>query len=138
MSIGEKIKKYRKLRKMTQSELGEAVGLTDSAIRNYEHDDRTPNDEQLSLIAKKLDVPDAVLQDYEVSSAREALEALFRLEDAFGMKPREDGTLSIDPNARGSQKLTQAIAAWKGVLDEVGRGEMLKDDYELWRASLRV
>lgn len=61
MSIGEKIKKYRKLRKMTQSELGEAVGLTDSAIRNYEHDDRTPNDEQLSLIAKKLDVPDAVL-----------------------------------------------------------------------------
>ena len=123
---------------MTQSELGEAVGLTDNAIRNYEHDYRSPNDEQLARIAKKLDVPVAALQDYEIASAREALEALFRLEDAFGMKPNEDGTLTIDPKAKGSQKLAQAIADWKGVLDEVESGEMSKDDYELWRASLRV
>ena len=34
MSTGEKIKKYRQLRKMTQAELGAAIGVTDNAIRN--------------------------------------------------------------------------------------------------------
>lgn len=45
---------------------------------NYEHDFRSPNEEQLAKIARKLDVPVEALSDYEVTSAREALEALFR------------------------------------------------------------
>lgn len=137
MSTGKQIKKYRKLRKMTQAELGKAVGVTDNAIRNYEHDDRTPNDAQLAAIAKKLDVSVAALTDYEVSSARDAMEALFRLEEAFGLKPADDGSLAIDPKAKGSQKLSMALKAWRGVLDEVESGEMSADEYEIWKASLR-
>lgn len=136
MSTGEKIKKYRKLRKMTQAELGEAVGVTDNAIRNYEHDDRTPNEAQLAAIARKLDISVAALDDYEVASARDAMEALFRLEEAYGLKPAEDGSLSIDPKAKGAQKLSAAIEAWRHVLDEVGSGGMTPDEYELWKASL--
>ena len=127
MSTGEKIKKYRKLRKMTQAELGEAVGVTDNAIRNYEHDDRTPNEAQLAAIARKLDISVAALDDYEVISARDAMEALFRLEEAYGLKPAEDGSLSIDPKAKGAQKLSAAIEAWRHVLDEVGSGGMMPD-----------
>lgn len=138
MSTGEKIKRYRKLRKLTQDDLGDAAGVTGNAIRNYEHDFRSPNAEQLEKIARKLDVPVTALEDYEITTAREALEALFRLEDAFGLKPGEDGTLTIDPKTKGAQKLTQALATWKGVLDEVESGDMSNDEYELWRASLRV
>lgn len=138
MSTGEKIKRYRKLRKLTQDELGEAAGITGNAIRNYEHDFRSPNEEQLAKIARKLDVPVEALSDYEISSAREALEALFRLEDAFGLTPSSDGTLAIDPKAKGAQKLTQALKAWRDVLDDVESGDMSADDYELWKASLRV
>lgn len=138
MSTGEKIKRYRKLRKLTQDELGEAAGITGNAIRNYEHDFRSPNEEQLAKIARKLDVPVEALSDYEVTSTREALEALFRLEEAFGLTPDQDGTLAIDPKAKGAQKLTQALKAWRGVLDDVGSGEMSAEDYELWKASLRV
>lgn len=137
MSTGEKIKKYRKLRKMTQAELGNAVGVTDNAIRNYEHDDRTPNGAQLAAIARKLDISVAALNDYEVASARDAMEALFRLEEAYGLKPAEDGSLSIDPKAKGAQKLLMALKAWLGVLDEVESGEMSADEYEIWKASLR-
>lgn len=138
MSTGEKIKRYRNLRKLTQDELGEAVGVTGNAIRNYEHDFRSPNEEQLEKIARKLDIPVEALSDYEVSSAREALEALFRLEDAFGLAPDLDGTLRIDPKAKGAQKLTQALKTWRSVLDDVESGEMSAEDYELWKASLRV
>ena len=35
MGAGSKIKKLRKLRRMTQAELAERVGSTDAAIRNY-------------------------------------------------------------------------------------------------------
>lgn len=138
MRTGEKVRRYRKLRKLTQDELGEAAGITGNAIRNYEHDFRRPNEEQLTKIARKLDVSVEALSDYEVSSAREALEALFRLEDAFGLTPSQDGTLAIDPKAKGAQRLTQALKVWRGALDDVESGDMSADDYELWKASLRV
>ena len=42
MAIGERIKRIRTFRKMTQSQLGEAVGLSDVRIRQYELGNRTP------------------------------------------------------------------------------------------------
>ncbi|WP_172136436.1 helix-turn-helix domain-containing protein [Adlercreutzia sp. ZJ473] len=138
MSTGQKIKKYRKLRKLTQNELGRAVGLTESAIRNYEHDYRTPNEDQVRAIARELNVPVAALEDYEISSAREALEALFRLEDAFGLKPDGSGCLVIDPKAKGAQKIAIALKAWRDVLDEVESGDMTEEEYELWKVSLHA
>ncbi|WP_225749563.1 helix-turn-helix transcriptional regulator [Paraeggerthella sp. Marseille-Q4926] len=36
------MRKYRKARAMAQTQLAEACGLTDSAIRNYELCNRTP------------------------------------------------------------------------------------------------
>lgn len=137
MSTGKQIRKHRKLRKLTQKGLGESVDMTESAIRNYELDLRKPNPELLEKIAKALDIPVEVLQDYEIESAREALEALFRLEDAFGLEPTEDGYLKMNPKAKGSQKLSQAIKAWRGALDEVASGDMSNEDYELWKASLK-
>lgn len=47
MGTGELIRKYRKMRGLTQSELAEKCGLTDSAIRNYELGNRTPGEDQV-------------------------------------------------------------------------------------------
>ncbi|MCH3956040.1 MAG: helix-turn-helix domain-containing protein [Olsenella sp.] len=44
MSIGARIRRYRNDVDMTQRELAEEVGLTESAIRNYERDIRTPGE----------------------------------------------------------------------------------------------
>ena len=56
---------------------------------------------------------------YDISSAREALGVLFQLEDAFGITPNEDGTLSIDPKADSAQKMVQAIMAWHNANEEL-------------------
>ena len=44
-------------------------------------------------------------------------------------------TLALDPKAEGAQKLSAALAAWRGALDELEAGEMTQDEYERWRAT---
>lgn len=117
--------------------MGEKVGVGQTAIRNYERDLRVPSDDMLQALAAALEVPIESLEDYEFNSSREALEALFRLEEGIGLKPTSDGGLTIDPKADGAQKAVAAIKAWKSVLDQVESGEMSPDDYDRWKASMR-
>lgn len=85
MSIGERIRKYRNEIDMTQRKLAEEVGLTESAIRNYERDIRTPGDGQIKRIAEALDVSPDAIRDIGVEGARGALEVLFRCERELGL-----------------------------------------------------
>lgn len=137
MSRGERIRRYRKLKGWNQTILGEKVGVGQTAIRNYERDLRVPTPDMLQAIADALEVPVTSLEDYEFKSAREALEALFRLEEGIGLKPTRDGGLTIDPDAKNAKKLDAAIRAWREVLDEVESGDMSQGDYERWKASLK-
>lgn len=136
MSRGERIRRYRKLKGWNQTVLGEKVGVGQTTIKNYERNHRVPTDEMLQALADALEVPVSALENYEFTSAREALEALFRLEEGIGLKPTEDGKLEIDPKSENAKKLDVAIKAWRHVLDEVESGKMSADDYERWKASL--
>lgn len=138
MNTGELIRFYRKRKHMTQAGLGEATGLSEPAIRNYELGNRTPDRGQLEKIAAALGVTADSLVRYEIESAKDALGVLFQLEDEFGLVPKEDGSLGIDPKADKSQKLDAAIKAWWNARDELARGEMTEEDYRAWRASLQV
>lgn len=57
MSLGENIKKYRRLKGLKQSELAELSGVSRVAIGNYERGDRTPNVDVIGRISVALDVP---------------------------------------------------------------------------------
>jgi XRE family transcriptional regulator, master regulator for biofilm formation len=54
--FGEKIKKYRKLKKLTQEELGNLLGVTKSYVSKVESESTVPNLEMLSEIANKLEI----------------------------------------------------------------------------------
>lgn len=56
MSIGNKIKTLRKLANMTQVELAQKLGRSESMIRKYESDSVTPNIEILKKIAEIFNV----------------------------------------------------------------------------------
>jgi transcriptional regulator with XRE-family HTH domain len=49
--LGERIKKLRKQRKITQEELGKKVNVTKVSISGYENGNRTPDTETLQKIA---------------------------------------------------------------------------------------
>jgi len=56
MTIGERIRKRRQLMKLTQQELGKALGLTPQHISAIEQDKRTPSLASLAKIAEELGV----------------------------------------------------------------------------------
>jgi transcriptional regulator with XRE-family HTH domain len=56
MKTSECIKKYRKLNKLTQKQLGDLIGKSAGAIRKYESGLRTPALETILFLAKALNV----------------------------------------------------------------------------------
>ena len=54
---GDKIRKLRKEKGLTQKQLGELCGIADSNIRKYESGKQNPKLETLQKIARALDVP---------------------------------------------------------------------------------
>ena len=138
LKTGEIIKKYRKMRKMTQKQLAAACGQTDSAIRNYELCNRTPGEPQIQTIATALAISPEALREVPLESSRQALELLFRLNEELGLVPMEvDGALVLgfDERAEHSPKLAQAVEAWKRVIDSEKAGEMTPEEVADWKAS---
>ena len=56
MDIGQKIKKYRKLNKLTQKELGEKIGKNERSIRGYEAGNVIPPFKVIKRIVEVLDI----------------------------------------------------------------------------------
>lgn len=56
MTVGERIKKIRQEKGMTQKELGKKCGLADSAVRRYELGGANPKIETIERIANALEV----------------------------------------------------------------------------------
>lgn len=137
MSVGENIRRYRKLRGMTQAQLAEAVGLTEGAVRHYESGIRAVKPELLKSIAAALGVSVNALKDYGVENAGDLMSLLVRLEDAFGIAPAADGLgLSLNPKAPHAPKAAMAIELWAEKRAQLESGEIDVNEYEDWKASL--
>ena len=136
MATGENIRRYRKLRGMTQAQLAEAVGLTEGAVRHYESGIRAVKPELLESIAAALDVSVNALKDYGVETSRDLMALLLQLEEGYGLVPSEDGMgLAVDPKAPHAPKLAQSIKTWAEKRAELERGELDEDAYADWKAS---
>src|ERR1700684_3334811 len=61
--VGSRIRLWRKRRKMSQAELGKAIGVTFQQIQKYENGKNRVGASRLHLVATALDVPIAELFD---------------------------------------------------------------------------
>ena len=98
---GEKLKKLRLMRTLTQKELATKSGLTDAAIRNYELGNRSPSKEQLQKISETLDCDISALINHEPNSIFEIMHIIFDYEKDIKFRPSADtgeitGLLSND------------------------------------------
>lgn len=86
MTQGERIKHIRKKRGMTQQQLGELCGFSETSagvrIRQYESNKKSPKDDTLMLIAQALKVNVIAIKNYDLGSAEDILETLFWLDSA--------------------------------------------------------
>ena len=86
MALGDKIRKYRTLKGLTQAQLGSMVKLTGDRIRQYENDVRKPKDGKLMEIAKALDINPTSLFEPDYRNPNSVMHTLFELEDIYGLR----------------------------------------------------
>ncbi|WP_173918966.1 helix-turn-helix domain-containing protein [Halobacillus sp. Marseille-Q1614] len=55
-TVGANIKKYRKMRRMTQKELGDLIGVKHNTISQYEKGRNAPEPNMIFAIAKALEI----------------------------------------------------------------------------------
>lgn len=84
MTQGERIRYIRTERGLTQQQLGEMCGFSESTadvrIRQYESNKKSPKDDTLRVIAKALKVNYAAIKNYDSGCAEDVLETLFWLD----------------------------------------------------------
>ena len=108
MTLGEKIKKYRELRELTQRELGQKVGFSagteDSRITDIRR-----------KIAEALDIDMSALNDIDIQTEKDAIRALFYLEEKYEMdikKTDREIRLTFDIDNTDIWKLIEYLEEW--------------------------
>ena len=79
MTLGEKIRFYRELKKMTQPELSQLSGIPAGTIRKYEINNRKPKSEQRKKIAEALNISSNALDDISFNTIGDAAPYLIEL-----------------------------------------------------------
>lgn len=83
--IGDRIRRIRTEKGMSQAELGAIIGLNADRIQKYENGARNPKADMLKQIASALGVSTLALTDPNTTSYIGAMFAFFELEENFNM-----------------------------------------------------
>ena len=137
MTIGEKIRKFRLEKNLTQKELAIMCRNSESAIRNYELGNRTPNMDQLQVIADALQINVYALADPSINSYTGAIHTLFAMEEAYGLHPitDEDGQIYLTVDYQKGGALQDSIVAWGNMYEKLKKENISVEKYNAWLAS---
>ena len=151
-TLGERIRFYRQQAGLTQKELAGLCEVSESAIRNYELGNRVPDFLTLHTIAEKLRVNYAAIAGEKVTDLEGALQALYKLEEIYGLYPTE-----VDGQIHFVFRDSVAVDKFKPDLDTVmgspgvllqyrvlgfmkacalhDAGELTDEEYALWKSK---
>lgn len=132
IETGQKIKRIRLRNKTAVSELAEAAGVNEAAIRNYEVGYRQISRDKLELIAQRLGVPVETLVDRQIDSYNDAMHILFELSDKYDLVPIE---LPQEPKYAIQTKdetILQALQAWYNERRKWENGDITQAELQEW------
>lgn len=119
MSVGSKIRYNRKLRNLTQRELGVKAGFSastaDVRIRQYEYEKMEPKADILNRIADSLDVNVMAPSGNCPDSVTGLMHLLFDLEREYGVHPekRRDGyLLGFESDGETGAFIQECLSDW--------------------------
>ena len=129
-----------KKKKLTQRELGVAVGLSehtaDVRMAQYESGTRTPKADLTEKLAGVLGVSPHAISVPDIDSYVGLMHTLFALEDLYGFEiVSRDGeiNLRLDPSSRTFLNLIDDFRAWHEQAELMRKEEITKEDYDNWR-----
>ena len=140
--IGGRLRKIREEKGLSQSELGERVGLTADRIQKYENGIRQPRIGVLKDLANALGVNTLAIADPVLTSDIGAMYGLFELENVHNLSPVTiDGHVYLSFGDEFSGLLKDSISQWaerkaklvseSSTASSEEQAELLKD-YHLW------
>ena len=121
MTVGQRMKKARLFRGMTQKQLGIMAGLGangDIRIAQYESGVRTPKEQMLIKIADVLCVQPAVFSSRVCASKNDFIQALFWIEEL-----------------KGGDEIYDCIKVWEKMKSKYEAGEISKEEYFQWKLT---
>lgn len=137
MTVGEKIKTYRKMRGISQKTLGElAGGINEVTIRKYEAGDRNPKPDQLLKIANALGISINIFMDFDIETVSDVLSLIFKMDEQldieFTGKKNKKGeydpkTLAIRFN---NPRINEKLATWAKTRDLVQTTINSRDEFD--------
>ena len=136
MRIGERLKKFRTAKELSQKQLGIMAKLSEPAIRNYELGNRYPNAKQVEKIAGALGISPFAIADPNFDTYFGLQHALFQLEDMYGLKPQiVDGRLVLEFDVEPTSRIASDLRLWNNELESLKNGVISQEEYDLWRYS---
>lgn len=141
MTLGERIREIRRIRGLSQTELGNKIGLNADRIQKYENGARNPKAPVAKTIARALEVDERVLLRPNYDTPLGFIQILMDIEDDFGLKIKEKkGDISI---SFGDKRVNTRLKDWynnrklindknfKSLPEETQT--MLEDDYHRYK-----
>ena len=147
MAVGDRIKRARNLRGMTQKELGIAIGFeeksADIRIAQYESNTRTPKEELLRKIAEVLDVNYRSLYEPTLYAAEDVMYTLFELDEHYPSTRLYEVTDTTDPDFPEKHMavsfryrlLDEFLKEWQLRKKQLRDGEITKEEYLEWKLN---
>ena len=147
MAVGDRIKRARNLRGMTQKELGIAIGFeeksADIRIAQYESNTRTPKEELLRKIAEVLDVNYRSLYEPTLYAAEDVMYTLFELDEHYPGTRLYEVTDTADPDLPEKHMavsfryrlLDDFLKEWQLRKKQLREGEITKEEYLEWKLN---
>lgn len=133
-TLGGKIRNIRRLKGISAKEIGSAIGVNDTAIRNYELGFRTPKKEKVNGIAEILSVNPCALYERNLYSGLDFLHILFEIEEDFHISPYQVKD-SIYLQVKDNDVFNSALLSWLNQREKFLKGEITKEEYDIWKYS---
>lgn len=157
-SMGERIKKLRELRGLTQKQLGMQCGFKESTadvrISQYEKNKKIPNPETLAALATALDVDELFFHDFSMIPWERVFYLLFDMEEFFTIHPIKGDSGKYYLEFGGSDRFGRVsdgreydafLKDWYEKREELGINsygyaddkirEKAENDYYIWKSS---
>lgn len=140
MKIGDRIKYFRKLKGLTQKELGYKLGFSNSTaevrVTQYERGVRKPKGKIIDQLADALYVNKNAISIPEINDKYELFHLLFALDDEFGITVSSidyELCLTINPKNENYEKIYNFLKEWLKMKKSLENNEISEEYFNYWK-----
>ncbi len=139
MTVGQRLKRFRTRKGLTQKQLGLAIGFdnrtADIRIAQYETGTRKPKEKYIEKLAAIVGVQPSALEVGDIENYEHLFQLLFALEDEYGFKISKDenGTPCLVPDRFDRSSHLDTFRNWYTKSEQLKNGEITQEQYDNWR-----